>query len=95
MQVKPLPGNTSATGPPLTDVTTLGSSAALLLPQLVGQDEAGGWRPEPQLDCPRLLEDVEEVNRILVKPLPGKTSATGPPITDVTGLGSLAAQPLP
>ena len=33
-----------------------------------------------------------EVNRVLVMPLPGKTSATASPLTDVTTLGSSAAR---
>ena len=38
---------------------------------------------EAQLEYPGLLVDMEEVNRMLVKPHPGKTSATGPPLSDV------------
>ena len=57
-------------------------------------------RLEAQLECPRPLEDLEEVNRLLIKPLPGMTSVTAPPftsvtappVTDVTTLGSSAAQ---
>ena len=41
--------------------------------------------------CPRQLEDIEEVNRLLNKPLPGKIFVTAPPLTDVTTLGSPAA----
>ena len=39
-------------------------------------------------------EDAEEANRLLVKPFPGETSPAALPLTDVTTLGSLAAQRL-
>ena len=45
-----------------------------------------GWRLEAQ------LEDVEEADRPLFKPLPGMTSVTAPPLIDVTTLGSSAAR---
>ena len=68
---------------------------------LVPPDPRGGGhligqgKLEEQLECPRPLEDVEEVNRLLFKPLPGMTSATAPPLIDVTTPGSAAARLLP
>ena len=38
---------------------------------------------EAQLEYPGVLVDVEEVNRLLVRPLPGKTSVTTPPTEKV------------
>ena len=64
---------------------------------LVPPDPRGGGhlvgqgRLEAQLEGPRPLEDVEEVNRLLFKPLPGMTPATASPLTDVTTLSSSAA----
>ena len=57
---------------------------------------AAGTQDKTQLECPRPLEDMDEVNRLVVQPLPGKTSATAPPLIDIiplgTTLGSSAAR---
>ena len=53
------------------------------------EDQAAAHRSKLQ------LEDLEEVNRMLVRLLPGKTTDTRPPLTNATTLGSSAARPLP
>ena len=49
-------------------------------------------RLEAQLECPRPLENVEEVSRLLFRSLPGMTSVTASPPSDITTLGSSAAR---
>ena len=80
--IKLVPGTTSATAPPLTDVTTLGNSVARHSPKLAADQGAGvpSLTEDQVAGIPPLLEDQAAAHRSLVLPSPSTEGQAGAPL---------------